>query len=103
MIQNEHVLKTNTDDEQPHENKIALLPLSIAIIICFFVSIFPQLLVNHEGIANHGAATTLFMAMSAGFIRGVGFVPKNKIIRGLFSTYSCLFFILLTAYILVHG
>lgn len=103
MIQNEHLLKTNTDDEQQPANKIALLPLSIAIIICFFVSIFPQLLVNHEGIANHGAATSLFIAMSAGFIRGVGFVPNNKILRGLFSTYSCLFFMFLTTYILVHG
>ena len=102
MIPNEHLLKTITVDEQQYENKIALLPLTIAIIICFFVSIVPQLLVNHEGIANHGAATCLFMAMSAGFIRGVGFVPKNKIIRGLFSTYSCLFFVLCTAYILMR-
>jgi predicted membrane protein len=71
-------------------NKIALLPLLIAVIICLSISIYPQILVKQNA-ANHGAASLLFWAMSAGFIRGVGFVPENKILRGLFSTYACLF------------
>jgi predicted membrane protein len=75
-------------DAEGH-SQIALLPLVIALSICLFVSILPQLLVQ-EGIANHGAASLLFWAMSAGFIRGVGFIPKHIVPRLLFSTYACL-------------
>jgi len=69
--------------------KIALLPLLLAIAICVVISVLPQLLVQHS-IANHGAASLLFWAMSAGFIRGVGFIPEQRVLRGLFSTYACL-------------
>ncbi|MBC7750780.1 MAG: hypothetical protein H7Z73_03540 [Candidatus Saccharibacteria bacterium] len=80
-----------TPADQPAGNsKIALLPLLIAVIICLFISIYPQILVK-QNVANHGAASLLFWAMSAGFIRGVGFVPDNRILRALFSTYACLF------------
>ncbi len=76
--------------------QIALLPLLLAIAICVVISILPQLLVQH-GIANHGAASLLFWAMSAGFIRGVGFIPRQRILRALFSTYACLFGIIAAA------
>jgi predicted membrane protein len=31
----------------------------------------------------------LFWAMSAGFIRGVGFVPRARVWRWLFSGWAC--------------
>jgi len=84
--------------EQPAEARaqIALLPLLLAIAICIGISILPQLLVQH-GIANHGAASLLFWAMSAGFIRGVGFIPQQRVLRAVFSTYACLFGIIAAA------
>jgi predicted membrane protein len=86
--QSESMLKRSVD--QPDGNsKIALLPLLIAVIICLLISIYPQILVK-QNVANHGAASLLFWAMSAGFIRGVGFVPENRILRAVFSTYACL-------------
>lgn len=86
-------------DAEGH-SQIALLPLVIALSICLFVSIFPQLLVQ-KGIANHGAASLLFWAMSAGFIRGVGFIPKHLLPRLLFSTYACLIGVLGTGLLML--
>ena len=76
-------------DQSEGTCQIALLPLLLALGICLFVSIYPQILVK-DSVANHGAATLLFWSMSAGFIRGVGFVPENRILRAIFSTYACL-------------
>ena len=90
-----------TRDDIKGHSQIALLPLVIALSICLFVSIFPQLLVQ-QGIANHGAASLLFFAMSAGFIRGVGFIPQHIILRLLFSTYACLLGVLGAALLMLH-
>ena len=79
-----------TYDETENAHKIAFLPLLIALCICLFLSVLPQLLIK-EGVANHGAATLLFWAMSAGFTRGVGFIPKHIVPQWLLSSYACLF------------
>ena len=42
------------------------------------------------GKADHAAATLALWSMSAGYIRGVGFVPRNRLLRVLFSTAACL-------------
>ena len=81
--------------DAPPSAPMALIPLFIAIGICVGISIFPQLLVAH-GLANHAAASCLFWSMSAGFVRGVGFIPKNLIIRFLFSSYACFLGLLAT-------
>jgi len=78
-----------TDDDTENQHKIAFLPLLVALCICLFLSVLPQLLIK-EGVANHGAATLLFWAMSAGFTRGVGFIPKHIVPRWLLSSYACL-------------
>lgn len=39
----------------------------------------------------------LFMAMSAGFVRGVGFIPAAPLWRWLFSGWACLLALLLAA------
>jgi predicted membrane protein len=39
----------------------------------------------------------LFWAMSAGFVRGMGFVPKAQIFRWLFSAGACALALVLAA------
>lgn len=49
----------------------------------------PALMTNAEGEADHLLATLLLWAMAAGFVRGVGFVPRHPLPRTLLSGWAC--------------
>lgn len=68
---------------------LAILPLTIGIVITLGLTIYPLAVANAEGKADHLAATLALWAMSAGFVRGVGFVPRNHGLRLVFSTSAC--------------
>lgn len=68
---------------------IAWLPLLSAIAIMIVLSIYPAILAGPDGKANHSAAYALFWAMSAGFVRGVGFIPRHVVWRYMFSGSAC--------------
>lgn len=51
---------------------------------------YPLVFARDNGHADHGLAALLFWAMSAGFVRGVGFVPRHRLWRLLFSGSACL-------------
>ena len=57
---------------------------------------YPLLMANAAGRADHGMATLLFWAMSAGFVRGVGCVPRRWGWRGTFSGWACAAALLVT-------
>ncbi len=63
--------------------------LAVALIIMVVGSVYPLLFADAHGRADHGLAMALFWAMSAGLVRGVGFVPRHWAWRGLFSGWSC--------------
>ncbi|MDO6460847.1 cyd operon YbgE family protein [Granulosicoccaceae sp. 1_MG-2023] len=69
---------------------IAWLPLMAAIIITLAITADPRLLADSTGKADHTAAMALFWAMSAGFTRGVGFIPRHPVLAWLLSTPACL-------------
>ena len=69
---------------------VAILPLGIAIVLTLTLTIYPLVLTTAAGRPDHLAATLALWAMSAGFIRGVGFVPRNRMLRIVFSTAACL-------------
>jgi len=55
-------------------------------------SIYPWLFARFDGEtarADHFLAILLFWAMSAGLIRGVGFIPRHPLWRSLFSAKAC--------------
>ena len=52
-------------------------------------TLYPPLMADAAGKADHNLAMALFWAMSAGFVRGVGFVPQRLVWRVLFSGWSC--------------
>lgn len=72
------------------KTRIAWLPLLAAIAITLAITADPRLLSDGQGGADHVAAMCLFWAMSAGFVRGVGFVPRAALWRWLFSAWACL-------------
>lgn len=63
--------------------------LWVAVLIMTAGTLYPPLMADAAGKADHGLAMALFWAMSAGFIRGVGFVPRLWLWRCLFSGWSC--------------
>ena len=64
--------------------------LLAALSIMLGGSIYPFLMMRADGTAHHALALALFWAMSAGMVRGVGFVPRARVWRLLFSGWSCL-------------
>ena len=76
---------------------VSLLSLGIAIALTLLLTIYPPILTTPAGKADHAAATLALWSMSAGYIRGVGFVPRNRLLRVLFSTAACLVCLALSA------
>lgn len=63
--------------------------LLVAIVLMLVGSIAPVYLTDAQGRAHHGLAFLVFWAMSAGFVRGVGFIPQARLWRWLFSGWAC--------------
>ena len=63
--------------------------LLAAIALMLLGSVAPVYLADAQGRAHHGLALLVFWAMSAGFVRGVGFIPRARIWRWLFSGWAC--------------
>ena len=63
--------------------------LLVAIMLMLLGSIAPVYLADAQGRAHHGLALLAFWAMSAGFVRGVGFIPQARPWRWLFSGWAC--------------
>lgn len=84
---------------------VRLLPLLAALAIMLGITAWPAALAGPQGDADHWATVALCWAMSAGFVRGVGFVPKNLAWRLLFSGTACLLGCLLSLFRLaaLHG
>jgi predicted membrane protein len=70
-------------------SRVHLPSLAVALIIMVAGTLYPPLMADGAGRADHALAMALFWAMSAGFIRGVGFVPRWRVWRWLFSGWSC--------------
>ena len=69
--------------------------LLIALAIMLAGTVYPLLLARANGSVDHGLLVALLWAMSAGLVRGVGFVPRAFGWRLLFSGWSCLTALLL--------
>lgn len=69
--------------------RMHLPSLLAALVIMLAGTLYPPLMTDASGRADHGLAMSLFWAMSAGFVRGVGFVPRAAVWRWLFSGRAC--------------
>jgi predicted membrane protein len=66
-------------------SRVHLPALLTALAIMLVGSVYPLLFADATGKADHGLAMALFWAMSAGLVRGVGFVPRRALWGWLFS------------------
>jgi predicted membrane protein len=81
----------------PPAPRIHAPSLAVGLLIMVTGTLYPPLMADGAGRADHGLAMALFWAMSAGFVRGVGFVPRLWAWRALFSGWSCAGALLLAA------
>jgi predicted membrane protein len=64
--------------------------LAAALLVMVAGTLYPPLMADAAGHADHRLAMALFWAMSAGFVRGVGFVPRFVPWRLLLSGWAVL-------------
>lgn len=64
--------------------------LAVALAIMLACTLYPPMMTDLSGKADHGLACALFIAMSSGFVRGVGFIARTPAWRWLFSGWTCL-------------
>jgi predicted membrane protein len=58
--------------------------LASALALMTLITLFPRgLTVENGSPVSHGVLTLIMWGMSAGFVHGVGFVPRNRVLRVL--------------------
>ena len=77
--------------------------LFAGLVIMLAGTLYPPMMSNAAGQADHLLATCLFWAMSAGFVRGVGFMPRYVVWRWLFSAPACALALLLAGAVKLLG
>lgn len=77
--------------------RIRVPSLAAALVIMVAGTLYPLAMADAAGKPDHNLAMALFLAMSTGFVHGVGFVPRHWVWRALFSGWSCAAALLLAA------
>jgi len=67
--------------------------LAVALAVMLVGTIYPPMFSDASRHVDHAFAVAMFCAMSVGFVRGVGFVPRAPIWRFLFSGWACGLFV----------
>lgn len=62
--------------------------LAVGLAVMIGGTVYPLVMTTPARRPDHGLAMLLFWAMCAGFIRGVGFVPRLRLWRWLFSGWA---------------
>jgi predicted membrane protein len=69
--------------------RTSLPALITGLVLMSAGTAFPRLLTDATGRADHALSLTVFWAMTAGFVRGVGFIPRHTALRWAFSGWAC--------------
>jgi len=64
--------------------------LLVGMALMVILTVYPPLLTDASGQADHTLASVMLFAMCAGLVRGVGFIPQWWVWRWLFSGRACL-------------
>jgi predicted membrane protein len=84
---------------KPAASPMRPLSLAVALVIMVGGSIYPFMFAGRGGGVDHGFASAIFWAMSAGLVHGVGFKPRFVLWRWLFSGWACAGALLLAAWL----
>jgi cyd operon protein YbgE len=71
-------------DHSPlYSGQARTLSLLLALAISVGVLAWPHLVMRDDGGVDHRWVSLLLWGMAAGFVHGVGFVPRNRLLRQL--------------------
>lgn len=82
-------------DESATGPGMAPFALVTGLALMLLMTALPGLATNRQAQADHPAALLIFWAMSAGLVRGVGFIPRHLLPRLLLSGLACILALLL--------
>ena len=75
--------------KRPGPASVHLPSLVVALVIMLGATVYPGVFSRANGTPDQVFAFAGFWAMSAGLVRGVGFVPRALAWRLVFSGWSC--------------
>lgn len=90
---------TPDDGLTPPETGLHWGSLLVGVGLMAALTLYPPMLTNAQGKADHMLASVLLVAMCTGLVRGVGFVPRLALWRWLFSGWACTAALLLAAWL----
>jgi len=82
-----------SQDNSGHEKNASPLhlpSLAVGFIIMVAGTVYPAIMTDRLGHPDHRLASALLWAMSAGFVRGLGFIPSHAVWRWTFSGWATL-------------
>ncbi|WP_331346536.1 cyd operon YbgE family protein [Cellvibrio sp. UBA7661] len=69
-----------------------VLVFCLSLMVMVLITAWPHFLGSTPDTMDHNAAMVLMFGMSCGFVYGIGFTPKLRIWRWLFSGWSAVVF-----------
>lgn len=85
---------------KPAAGGISPVSLGVGITLLLLMTARPDLATGADGRVDYPLALLVFWAMNAGFVRGVGFIPRHWLPRIVLSGAACA---LALALVLVRG
>ncbi len=71
--------------EEKSSGVLHLIVFCLSLIVMILITIWPHFLGVTPKDMNHNAAMILMLGMSVGFVYGIGYIPKTRWLRFVFS------------------
>ena len=94
---------TEPDARGASAGPLRAVSLALAIILALVLTVYPRAALGASGTPSHGLLALLLWGVAAGFVHGVGFVPRAAAWRLAFGSWVGLPLMLLGALVLAHN
>jgi len=83
-------MRQNSAGHNTKTSSLHLPCLAVGLVIMVAGTLYPAIMTDRLGHPDHRLASALLWAMSAGFVRGLGFIPSHAVWRWSFSGWATL-------------
>jgi predicted membrane protein len=85
-----------------HSGPARMLSFLMASVFCLGLVFFPQLIIRDGAAPNHWALVLGALGMAAGFVHGVGFVPRKTFFKILLGPLAAWVLMPLGSWLMLH-
>ena len=101
-------MRTSTDDGAPTPRSLYTLPARVVSLLAagafsLVMTFYPQALIGESGAPAHAALLLSMWGIGAGFVHGVGFVPRHALLQLLLGPIAAWLLMPLAAVWLAAG